>query len=60
MVNNKGGGWSLPGGAMEKGENLEQAVIREVKKETSLTIEAGEIIAVNEAIFKDKGITLYL
>ena len=53
--NNKGGGWSLPGGAMEKGENLEQAVIREVKKETSLTIEAGEIIAVNEAIFKDKG-----
>ena len=54
MVNNKGGGWSLPGGAMEKGENLEQAVIREVKKETSLTIEAGEIIAVNEAIFKDK------
>ena len=55
MVNNKGGGWSLPGGAMEKGENLEQAVIREVKEETSLTIEAGEIIAVNEAIFKDKG-----
>lgn len=53
--NNKGGGWSLPGGAMEKGENLEQAVIREVKEETSLTIEAGEIIAVNEAIFKDKG-----
>ena len=55
MVNNKGGGWSLPGGAMEQGENLEQAVIREVKEETSLTIEAGEIIAVNEAIFKDKG-----
>ena len=54
MVNNKGGGWSLPGGAVEQGETLEQAVIREVKEETNLTIEAGEIIAVNEAMFKEK------
>jgi len=55
MVHNKGSGWSLPGGAVEEGETLEQAVIREVKEETNLTIEAGEIVAVNEAMFKERG-----
>ncbi|MEW9033144.1 MAG: NUDIX domain-containing protein, partial [Planifilum fimeticola] len=31
--------WSLPGGAMELGESVEQAVIREVKEETGFDVE---------------------
>lgn len=55
MVKNKGSGWSLPGGAVEKGETFGQAATRECKEETNLTIEVESIVAVNEAIFEDKG-----
>src|SRR5699024_10986018 len=55
MVNNKVGRGSLAGGAVEKGETLEQAMIREVREETGLTVVMEHIVSVNEAFFKERG-----
>ena len=32
-------GWEMPGGQVEKGESLKDAVIREIKEETGVEIE---------------------
>jgi len=44
--------WSLPGGAVEPNETLEQAVIREAKEETGLDIKIFGLVALNECKFE--------
>ncbi len=44
------GEWSIPGGALELGERLEDGVRREVREETGLEVTPEEIVAVFDHI----------
>jgi 8-oxo-dGTP diphosphatase len=48
------GEWSLPGGALELGETLQQGIIREVLEETGLVVEPASIVEVFDRITSDK------
>jgi len=47
------GKWSFPGGLVNIGEQVREAVKREVKEETGLSVSIGDLAGVIDVIIKD-------
>jgi 8-oxo-dGTP diphosphatase len=53
------GHWSIPGGLIEVGEMLSEALVREVKEETGLEVEPVELVELLDRIHREGGRVRY-
>ena len=55
MVNSNNYGWVFPGGQVEQGENLVDALKREFIEETGIEVQVGEIFCISSNTKKNTG-----
>ena len=53
------GRWVVPGGTVELGESLEEALVREMEEETALHVRPGEMLTVFDRIERTDGHVRY-
>jgi mutator protein MutT len=53
------GRWTIPGGTVELGETLTEALVREMQEETALVVEPVELLTVFDRIERDAQGVLY-
>lgn len=58
MTGDMGGRWEFPGGKIEEGEDLQQAVVREMQEEFGVTVSVGRKITTGTFTHKGKPCTL--
>jgi len=46
------GQWSIPGGALEVGELVREAAVREAREETGLIVEPGDLLGVYDRVVR--------
>ena len=51
---NEAGKWEFPGGAVEFGEDLKQAVVREIKEEHGVELDIVEFLSFENVILKEE------
>ena len=53
------GRWMIPGGTVELGETLVQALVREMEEETGLRVEPQQVLTVADRIERDRGTVVF-
>ncbi len=54
------GEWAIPGGFVETKEKIEDAIVREVKEETSVKVRVEGLIAVRNRLYKDENSVYFI